>query len=433
MITYLQNSASILTIQEHLRRCDASFIPPLSMRADLFDYAMKLAREAYRFEAWEDSGLVGLLAVYEREWFVTNVSVLPSHQRRGIAGELLKRCVNHARTQGAKQLALNVGRNNNAAIAFYHQYGFLGQPSAFVGLNSDTVEMVCRLAQWEPFPVLNDYRKTLNYGRAPALYHHEECKYNFAIDLDATHGFDAMIRDTPTARYAYPFDLDVMHPMMIRTFEPWFVEGDALELGSYEGAFTKRLMDHFEEIQCVEGSASAVEKARAALPRGIEIIEGDMMTTTARFFRTDYDNIFMTHVLEHIEDPVRVLKRVNDEWLADGGRFFLACPNANAASRQIAVKMGKLYCNAEVTADEARHGHRRTYALDTLELAARTAGLKVVARGGIFFKALANFQLDKAKAAGIIDDAYLEGCYALGQVYPDLCASIYLICEKGTK
>ena len=53
-----------------------------------------------------------------------------------------------------------------------------------------------------------------------------------------------------------------------------------------------------------------------------------------------YDNIVLTHVLEHLDDPVLVLKRVNDEWLKEGGRFFLVCPNASAPSRQIAVKMG---------------------------------------------------------------------------------------------
>lgn len=52
-------------------------------------------------------------------------------------------------------------------------------------------------------------------------------------------------------------------------------------------------------------------------------------------------------------------------------------------------------------------------------------------RGGVIFKPLANFQFDKALADGLIGDAYLEGCYQLGMVYPDLCASVYLICEKG--
>jgi hypothetical protein len=32
----------------------------------------------------------------------------------------------------------------------------------------------------------------------------------------------------------------------------------------------------------------------------------------------------------------------------------------------------------------------------------------------------------------VIADAYLEGCYRLGMQYPDLCASIWLVCERGS-
>ncbi len=148
---------------------------------------------------------------------------------------------------------------------------------------------------------------------------------------------------------------------------------------------------------------------------------------------TKYDNIILTHVLEHIEDPVKVLKRINDEWLSDTGRFFLVCPNANAPSRQIAVKMGLITHNAAVTPAEKEHGHMITYSLDTLERDATAAGLKVVHRSGIFFKALANFQWDRLLQTDIISKEYLEGCYQLGQQYPDLCSSIFLMCEKGNK
>ena len=36
----------------------------------------------------------------------------------------------------------------------------------------------------------------------------------------------------------------------------------------------------------------------------------------------------------------------------------------------------------------------------------------------------------KALAADIITPAYLDGCYSLGRIYPDLCASIYFVCER---
>jgi 2-polyprenyl-3-methyl-5-hydroxy-6-metoxy-1,4-benzoquinol methylase len=231
-----------------------------------------------------------------------------------------------------------------------------------------------------------------------------------------------------SGKYAYAFDYDVMHPFMIRAFKPFFNKGSVLELGSYTGEFTHRLLAHSADVTCVEASDAAVESARAKLGERVTIVNSTFENAK---LPKRYDNIIFTHVLEHLDDPVLVLKRVNDEWLADAGRLFLVCPNANAPSRQIAVKMGLISHNAAVTNAEEAHGHRRTYSLDTLERDAVGAGLRVVHRSGIFFKALANFQWDRLLQTDIISREYLDGCYELGQQYPDLCASIFLLCEKG--
>ena len=242
--------------------------------------------------------------------------------------------------------------------------------------------------------------------------------------------YDRELRDTPDHKYAYTFDLDVMHPFMLRSFEPFCREGNLLELGSYMGDFTKRLTARFTDITCVEASGEAVASAQARFGDAVRIVHSTF--ETVRLERR-FDHVVLTHVLEHLDDPVGVLKRVNDEWLSDTGRFFLVCPNGNAASRQIAVRIGLVSHNAAITPAERDHGHRITYTLDTLERDARAAGLRVILRSGIFFKALANFQWDRLLATDIISPAYLDGCYELGQVYPDLCSSIFLVCERGTK
>lgn len=229
-------------------------------------------------------------------------------------------------------------------------------------------------------------------------------------------------------KYAYSFDFDVMHPYMIRSFKPFYRSGSLLELGSYKGQFTQRFLDSFNDITCVEASGGAIEEAQLKLANRVQFVHS--MFETAVLPRR-YNNIVLTHVLEHLDDPVLVLKRINDEWLAEDGRLFLVCPNANAPSRQIAVKMGLISHNAAVTPAEAEHGHRCTYTLDTLERDAVAAGLRVAHRSGIFFKALANFQWDRLLQTDIISKEYLDGCYKLGQQYPDLCSSIFLMCERG--
>lgn len=241
--------------------------------------------------------------------------------------------------------------------------------------------------------------------------------------------YNQELKDTSEHKYAYGFDFDVMHAYMLKSFIPFFKEGNFLELGSFKGDFTKRFLPYFKDITCVEASDEAIAIAE-------ENLSGNNIHFINSLFETvnlpvKYDNIVLTHVLEHIDDPIALMKRINDEWLSDNGRFFLVCPNANAPSRQIAVKMGLISHNSAVTPAEKEHGHNITYTLDTLERDAKAAGLNVVHRSGIFFKALANFQWDRLLNTDIISKEYLEGCYQLGQQYPDLCSSIFLMCEKG--
>lgn len=246
--------------------------------------------------------------------------------------------------------------------------------------------------------------------------------------MNTKRDYNNELKDTREHKYAYNFDFDVMHPFMLKSFSPFFREGNLLELGSFKGDFTKRLLPHFKDITCVEASDEAIEIAKKTLGDKVKFFNSLFETVT---LPQKYDNIILTHVLEHIDEPVALLKRINDEWLSDAGRLFLVCPNANAPSRQIAVKMGLISHNTAITQAEIEHGHRFTYTLDTLERDSRNAGLKVVCRSGVFFKALANFQWDRLLATDIISKEYLEACFQLGQQYPDLCSSIFLLCEKG--
>jgi 2-polyprenyl-3-methyl-5-hydroxy-6-metoxy-1,4-benzoquinol methylase len=239
--------------------------------------------------------------------------------------------------------------------------------------------------------------------------------------------YNKEIIDADGSRYGYSFDFDIMHPYMIKAFKPFFKNGSMLELGSHKGSFTKLFKKFFSDITCVEASSDAIIEAKNQLGNDISFYNDTFEKVK---LPKKYDNIILTHVLEHLDDPVLVLKRINDEWISDDGRLFLVCPNANAPSRQIAVHMGLISHNSAVTPSEEEHGHRITYTLDSLERDARLANLEVVIRSGIFFKALANFQWDKLLKTDIVTKDYLDGCYELGQKYPDLCSSIFLLCKK---
>jgi SAM-dependent methyltransferase len=304
---------------------------------------------------------------------------------------LINLCIEYAKTSGMQQISLEVASGNMPAIRLYEKNGFAA-------------------------------------GKASTSFVSMSLNLHSGESMNSKRDYNVEIQDTNDHQYAYAFDFDVMHPYMIQSFEPFFREGSLLELGSLRGDFTGRLLPYFDDVTCVEASDVALDEARKKLGDKAKFVNSLFENAT---LPKRYDNIVLTHVLEHINDPVLVLKRINEEWLAQNGRFFLVCPNANAPSRQIAVKMGLISHNAAVTPAEAEHGHRCTYTLDTLERDAVAAGLKVVHRSGIFFKALANFQWDRVLKTDIISPEYLEGCYQLGQQYPDLCSSISLMCEKG--
>jgi 2-polyprenyl-3-methyl-5-hydroxy-6-metoxy-1,4-benzoquinol methylase len=135
------------------------------------------------------------------------------------------------------------------------------------------------------------------------------------------------------------------------------------------------------------------------------------------------------HVLEHLIDPVSVLRAAR-RWLAPSGRMFLVVPNGNALSRQLAVRMGALRQLTDFSPADVRGGHRRVYLPDTLLRDARDAGLTVEHSGGIFLKPLANFQFDALMGGEFLSAQYMEACYELGKEYPTLCASLFLVCRS---
>lgn len=227
-------------------------------------------------------------------------------------------------------------------------------------------------------------------------------------------------------KYAYDFDY-ILRDFIIRSLQPYFIKGNALEMGCFEGVFTKTLSSHFKDLTVIEGSSELIAKAQKnTIGENVKFILGMFENTE---LNEKYDNIFLIHTLEHLEEPTLVLKKIKS-WLSENGRLFLVCPNANAASRQIAVRMGLIDYNTSVTDGEYKHGHRKTYSLDTLEHEALISGFNITKVGGVFFKPFANFQFDQIIKEKIIDSLYLEGCYKLGMIYPDLCASIYVICMK---
>jgi ribosomal protein S18 acetylase RimI-like enzyme len=129
-IEYLSNRATEAEIVEHLSRCDADFLPALSGRVEINDYAKKIVSKATRLEAWSGGTLIGLVAAYcndqeRRIAYITSVSVLRDWTGKGIAARLMKQCIEYAKALEMRQISLEVASDNAPALMLYEKSGFV--------------------------------------------------------------------------------------------------------------------------------------------------------------------------------------------------------------------------------------------------------------------------------------------------------------------
>jgi ribosomal protein S18 acetylase RimI-like enzyme len=129
-VVFSVNQSSTAEIAAHLLGADAAFQLTLSSRVEFLKYAQKLQDRAVRFEAWLGEELVGLVASYCNQLdggksFVTSVSVWPKCQGLGIADQLIRKCIEHARGLGFGRIELEVSKQSFQAIALYQKLGFI--------------------------------------------------------------------------------------------------------------------------------------------------------------------------------------------------------------------------------------------------------------------------------------------------------------------
>jgi len=167
-----------------------------------------------------------------------------------------------------------------------------------------------------------------------------------------------------------------------QSLKPFFAGDKCLELGPADGAMTRLLVETFPQVTSVEGSSAYCEQLR----KGLGHYPGfSVENCLFEEYSTDsvFDTIIATHVLEHLKNPVNVVRRIK-EWISQDGVFIALVPNALSFHRLVAVKMGLLDTPDQLNDLDLRLGHRRVYDLDLLRNHLGDAGWEIYAAGGCF-------------------------------------------------
>lgn len=215
--------------------------------------------------------------------------------------------------------------------------------------------------------------------------------------------------------------------------------GDSLlDMPCGDATLTAMLAPRFQRVVGVDASSKHLELARTTLPSA-EFHEG-----LIEEFETDerFGTVSMINILEHVVDPIAVLKKAAS-FMRDDGVLLVHVPNARAINRRLAVLMGTLTeCEELSPFDIHVVGHRRSYTLDTLCADVERAGLRVSATGGVFYKMLSTPQVDWFLKNGLWEDGgfgwgrvggpqkdwkaeFCRASYELGKAHPEDCNIIY--------
>lgn len=159
-----------------------------------------------------------------------------------------------------------------------------------------------------------------------------------------------------------------------------------LELGYGEGIVTEFLVRSGKRLTQLEGSSVLVKKVQNLYADRVTCVHGlfEEYTPDAKF-----DAILASHVLEHVDDPVALLRRMRS-WLKPRGRLIIIVPNSESIHRRLAVLMGLQPKLDSLGPRDLLVGHQRVYSLRELLADVKAGGYEVKRTRGFFFKPLPN-------------------------------------------
>lgn len=197
-----------------------------------------------------------------------------------------------------------------------------------------------------------------------------------------------------------------------------------LELGLGHGYSTLEFMGIVGGGYTVlEGDNAIIEKFNHEHP-GHEI---QIIKTCFEDFEIErkFDIIVAGFVLEHVADPLQIVKKYMT-YLDEKGRMFIAVPNAEALNRRLGYEAGLLSDMGNLSQMDIELGHKRYFTVSSLSEMVKEAGMKLTGIEGIYLKPFTTSQILSLN----LDWPIIKAMCKVGRKYPELSLGILAECVK---
>lgn len=216
----------------------------------------------------------------------------------------------------------------------------------------------------------------------------------------------------------YDFDNEIILKWYARRIiEATKQSASLLELGLGYGYTTSMFSKTIQDHVVIEGSRAVIDNFKKNFPGcPADIIEGFFED-----FKPDrkFEVIVMGFVLEHVDDPVRILEQYKN-YLTDTGKVYVSVPNAEVLNRRLGHAMGLLSDMKVLSEHDHILGHVRYYTAESLAADARKAGYDIVKLEGIYLKPLTTKQMLSLN----LDKSVIDALCQVGIDYPELCCAM---------
>jgi len=194
-----------------------------------------------------------------------------------------------------------------------------------------------------------------------------------------------------------------------------------LNLGLGNGK-TSNILDEFVKEQIViEGSKKIIDLFSFKSPRTTFVESYFENYNTASKFEV----ILANHVLEHVNDPVKLMEEKFSSWIKKDGIIFITVPNAKSLHRLIGKEMGLLKSEYDLNNSDREGGHQRVYDINILRNHIEKAGFEMVDFGGYNIKMVSLMQM-KDWSQELLDAIFEVS----KKMPPDICANIWATVRK---